>query len=153
MPYEKTIPVWLEAALAELGVHETPGFNCTARIAEYFKSCNAPPNDEIPWCSCSLNWVFESVYIKGTGSLVGRSWLMWGEICDPRLGAVVIFDRPEAPHTKDFMPAHVGLQLDEYGGWTTIIGGNQSNRFGVGRYPTKNILGRRWPKTLFNNGS
>ena len=144
MPYPKTIPQWLEIAFAELGVHETPGANSTARIAEYLKTCRLGPSDEIGWCSAFVNWVFCQCPIIGTNSGLARSWLMWGETCDPRLGAIVVLKRAAFAGS-----GHVGFQLDFHDGILYVLGGNQGDRVGVSRYLETDVLGYRWPKGKF----
>lgn len=146
MPYCKTIPFWLEIALAELGVHEILGSVSSDRINEYLKTCSLAPNDEIPWCSAFVNWVMAQTFIKGTNNGMARSWLTWGEVTEPRLGCIVVFSRPEGGATA----GHVGIQLDNSAGKVTVIGGNQNNRVGISQYLAATVLGYRWPKSLFN---
>ncbi len=146
MPYPKTIPYWLEIALAELGVHETAGPGSTARINEYLKTCSLAPSDEIPWCSAFMNWIFNQCAMDGTKSGLARSWLNWGEVTEPHIGSIVILTRPEAGPQA----GHVGFQIDQHDGFIYVLGGNQGDRVGVSRYLSAQVIGYRKPKTLFS---
>jgi uncharacterized protein (TIGR02594 family) len=130
-------------ARAELGVHETPGPESTARIVEYAKHTTLrAKSDDVPWCSSFANFVTDTAGFPGTGSAAARSWLKWGVKLDaPVLGCVVVLKRGKAP------AGHVTFcdHPDVSNGIVRCIGGNQGNAVKVSRFPVADVLGYRSP--------
>jgi uncharacterized protein (TIGR02594 family) len=130
----------LEIARGEIGVHETPGPESTARIIEYH-ACTSlrATKDEIAWCSSFVNWVMKRAGIKGTNSAAARSWLSWGVPCNPVPGCVVVLKRGTYPS------GHVGFFIERRspGGWVWVLGGNQSDQVKVSAYQEADVLGYR----------
>jgi hypothetical protein len=88
--------------------------------------------------------------IRGTGSLVARSWLRWGRAVDrhkaiPR-GAVLVLRRG-----KSSWQGHVCLCLQDRDGILTVIGGNQRDGVTIDRYRKAALIGARWPDTVGNS--
>lgn len=141
---------WLAIAQGEVGVKETPGPEHNPRIVEYFRESghSGIKDDETPWCSAFMNWVFAKAGIVGTGSLAARSWLKWGKpLSKPKPGAVVVFWRGNPRGWQ----GHVGLYLGEYAGYISVLGGNQGDSVKISKYPRSNLLGYRWPTTMGNS--
>ena len=86
-------PAWLAAAWAEFGVREIPGKDDAPEILRYFREAgdtNAE-TDATPWCAAFLGAMLKRGGQAGTGSLLARSYLAWGDALDtPRLGASVV---------------------------------------------------------------
>ena len=140
--FKTDVPLWLYIAVKEIGVAEIAGADSNPRINEYLKTVGMSPCDEIPWCAAFVNWTFKQAFMEGTNNAMARSYLSWGIRCNPRIGAVVVFDRPGAAPGS----GHVAFRLDESAGMVYVIGGNQGNRVGIGRYPANLVLGYYWPK-------
>src|SRR5690606_20718773 len=74
-------PPWMAVARAELGVKEKEGSADNPRIVEFLKTTTIGTpyneNDETPWCSAFVNWVFEKTGIAGTSSAAALSWRTW----------------------------------------------------------------------------
>lgn len=133
-------------AKAELGVHETPGPLATPRVIEYAQHTTLhATSDEVPWCSSFANFCVDSAGFKGTHSAAARSWLGWGvAINKPVLGCIVIFDRHDDSNPN---AAHVAVcdHPDISNGIIRVIGGNQSDKVSVARFPVSKVLGYRIP--------
>lgn len=133
-------PIWLTKALAELGVSEVRGGE-NPRIIEYHKATSLRAvEDEIPWCSSFVNWVFSRLNMQGTNSAAARSWLKWGDFLDvPKLGAVCVLSRGEPTQ------GHVGFWVGEVDGHVLLLGGNQGDKVQVDAYEKSRVLSYRWP--------
>lgn len=135
---------FLEIAMDELGVHETPGTDATARIVEYHSTTTLKAtSDEVAWCSSFANWVVKQSGEKGTGSAAARSWLDWGKpVMVPYPGCIVILERKTAdnPHS-----AHVAFYTcdDKDPAYIQAIGGNQGDKVRMSRFPKHQIIGYR----------
>jgi uncharacterized protein (TIGR02594 family) len=135
-------PVWLFVAEAERGVAEQRNGD-NPKIVEYHRSTllNAK-NDETPWCSSFVNWVFMKSGLERTKSAAARSWLNYGVSLEkPRLGAVVVISRGNS-----LWQGHVGFyygQKDKENFF--MLGGNQADKVSVQIFPNAKILGFRWP--------
>ena len=137
---------WLEWAIQELrnNVEEIPGDKHNLRILEYhLETSLKATTDEIPWCSSFLCSAFEETGIPSTRSAKARSWLKWGIGLDrPKEGSVTVLWR--GTH-DDGSRGHVGLYVGEEKNYIKLLGGNQSNKVCVKRYPKFQVLGYRWP--------
>lgn len=132
-------------ARAELGVHELPGADNSARVLEYLATCGKSSVfrlDATPWCSGFANFVTLGCDVPGTGKANARSWLTWGEPIDyPVMGCVVVFSRPPAPWS-----GHVAFyERTGDDGRIHVLGGNQNNRVSIAPYPKRRLLGYRVP--------
>ena len=138
------IPKHLEIAFGELGQAEVPGPGTNPRIALYLTGVGMAPSDEIPWCSAFVNAVIVRANHKGTNRANARSWLEWGVPTVPVLGAVCVLWRinPENPS------GHVGFYLDQDSYGVYLLGGNQSDKVCIRRYPLERVLGYRVPATM-----
>jgi uncharacterized protein (TIGR02594 family) len=145
-------PPWLKQAFADLGLQELPGAAARPRIVEMYAKAGHPEitSDEVAWCSAAVNaWMVES-NIRGTGSLVARSWLSWGRAVDRRKtiprGAVLVLRRG-----RSSWQGHVCLCLQDRDGILTVIGGNQKDGVTIDRYRKATLIGARWPDTVGNS--
>ncbi len=132
---------WLEVAKKELGVTEVAGVDHNERILEYQETTSVgTSDDETPWCSSFVNWCMKQAGIAGTGSALARSWLPWGhELNVPRLGCVVVFNRPPDPKQ-----GHVAFFLDTKDTDIEVLGGNQGDAVSIQKYPKARVLSYRW---------
>src|ERR1035437_524043 len=87
-----------DVAAAELGVHETPGPEATARIMEYDKHTTLKATDDsVPWRSSFANFVTDTAGFPGTHHANARSFLTWGVPLDvPVLGSIVVMKRGDS---------------------------------------------------------
>ena len=136
-------PPWVKEALGELGTEEVRGKKHNARIIKYHAATTLRAlDDETPWNSSFVNWVFAQIGIEGTKSAAARSWLRWGNKLDAlRGGCVAVFSRGNQPRA-----GHVGFVIDVTNDKVLLLGGNQGNRVSVSPYPVSKLLGCRWPK-------
>ena len=148
------LPPWLELARAEakVGRKEILGVQHNAQIVNYGEAVSLNiTDDEIPWCSNFINWLFMELDMERTASARARSWLEWGiPLCEPAMGCVVILKRgPGNQPGKDVIaaPGHVGLLTDMLEpDSVTLLGGNQSNQVCERTYSLDRVLDYRWPK-------
>ena len=135
-----------DVAIAELGVHETPGVDATARIVVYNAHTTLKAtSDEIAWCSSLANFVTDIAGFKGTHSAAARSWLDWGVKLDvPILGCIVVFERKDAANPN---AAHVAIcdHPDISNGIIRVVEGNANDCVKIGRHPITKVLGYRSP--------
>ncbi len=149
------VPLWLEIAYTQYGVTEIPGSESNTKIGEYLLSVGMEPDDEIPWCSGSLNWTMLQANIEGTNKANARSWLNWGIKLDkPRLGCVVILWRISRQSRFGHCGLLVGISVERWKGshgyyegvpYIYLLGGNQSNMYKVSKFPELRVLEYRWP--------
>jgi len=142
-PSQKYQYPWMEFAFQELGQSEVLGSKHNKRILEYHQATSLKATeDEIPWCSSFVNWVFLKCKMKRTNSASARSWLKWGiELEQPIEHCVVIFKRGNSD-----WQGHVGFYLGGHGtGLIRTLGGNQSDKVKISNYYETTVLGYRWP--------
>jgi len=112
-------------------------------------------HDSIPWCG-----LFVAVVAKRAGKplpanpLWARNWSHWGSLCQPELGAVLVFKRETG--------GHVGLYVGEDKQCFHVLGGNQGDKVCITRIEKDRLLGARCmykvkpanirPITLRNDG-
>lgn len=135
-------PNWLTIAEKELGIHETPGIENTARIVEYHQLTRLKAtDDETPWCSAFINWVMNRAGFEGTESAVAKSWLGWGvSLKVPAFGCVVVLSRGHK------WQGHVGFYIGSPSPDTIrVLGGNQGDKVSIQNFPKSLVLGYRWP--------
>ncbi|HEX8906170.1 MAG TPA: TIGR02594 family protein [Longimicrobiaceae bacterium] len=132
---------WYAIAWAERGVAEFDGPKDNPRIAEYQKATDlGETGDDIPWCSCFVNWVMKQAAQPRTKSAAARSWEHFGrEIDKPERGCIVVFTRGDATH------GHVSLFVSQEGDMLRVLGGNQGNRVQISKYPLARKLTYRMP--------
>lgn len=129
----------MEIATAEIGVKEIDGAGNNPRIIQYHTATALRAgSDSVPWCSSFVNWVLREAGVQGTGSAQARSFLKWGQECDPAPGCVVILKRGNPPN------GHVGFYVRHLGAdYIKVLGGNQSDCVKVSNYKVADVLGYR----------
>lgn len=139
-------------ALRFVGLAELPGAQHAAAIVAMMQLTDpGVHDDETPWCSGFVNYVAWLLGVARSKSLTARSWLAIGapiDLADARAGwDVVILKRnaDEPPATELRAPGHVGFfsSYDARANTVTVLGGNQSNRVGLQRFPVSRVLGVR----------
>lgn len=147
-----TDPLYLQNAFDDLGITEILGKRHNPRIVEMFHKAGFPGinDDETAWCAAALNaWVIEGG-LKGSGSLLARSFLKWGkplplEKNAPR-GSVAVFKRGSNP-----IYGHVAIVLEDKGGYITHIGGNQGNKVSISKTKRSELIGLRQAPSISNS--
>jgi len=133
-------PKYLELAWGELGTREIAGAEHNHRITAYHATTMGGESpDEVSWCSSFVNAMVTRGGVTGTNSKAARSWMTWGEDCEPEYGCVCVLWRVDPKSWQ----GHVGFLVGEDGGNVYMLGGNQSNRVRVSRYPKNRVLGYR----------
>lgn len=100
----------------------------------------------VPWCAAFVDSIVKASGEAGTGSLLARSFLKWGNpVKEPQRGDVVVIQRG----SRNGPLGHVGF-FDGYDkdGNVLVLGGNQNNKVSVAPFPPDSILGFRRPKSL-----
>lgn len=136
-------PPWLEQAWPEAGVREVAGPAANPRIRALFRDAGQPDvtSDETAWCAAFVGACLERAGVRGTRSLLARSYLAWGRPLDAfRLGAVAVLTRSADPKE-----GHVGFLVGETPTTVVLIGGNQSDRVTVEAFDRARLIGLRWP--------
>ena len=134
-------PAWLAHAWAELGQHETPGSETNPHIRAFFADAGQPEvsSDETAWCAAFLGACLQRAGIPPSGSLLARSYLTWGELTLPRLGAIAVFSRDGDPTL-----GHVAFLIGETPDAFLLLGGNQHDAVTVAPFPKSRLLSLRW---------
>lgn len=136
---------WLDAAWAEFGVRETPGSGNSARVLALFADAGAPQiqSDATAWCAAFVGAALKRSGLNGTGSLLARSYLKWGDVIDvPRVGAIAVLSRGNSA-----WQGHTAFYLGRDKSRVFLLGGNQNNAVNVAAFNAKRVLGYRWPKS------
>lgn len=133
--------------------HEVSGPKSNPKILEVYKAVDGLDNmelndDEIPWCSCFVNWCVQQAGGKGTRSAMARSWLNWGEKSDGQVGDIVVLKRGTSN-----VQGHVGFVVKKGLLSVDVIGGNQSNNVTVQSFSRTKVLGYRTSKDIKEQSS
>lgn len=143
-PFETTNLTWMKIARQEIGQKEIEGVQDNPRIVEYHKATDlGESDDETPWCSSFVNWVFMQCGMKRTKDAMARSWLNWGFPMDkPDYGCIVVFWRDNPEGYKGHVGFYTGVDSN---GDLLVLGGNQDNQVKIKAYSKNQVLGYRWP--------
>ncbi|MFT3734372.1 MAG: TIGR02594 family protein [Rhodocyclaceae bacterium] len=144
-------PFDIARAELALGVAEVPGPGSNPRILLYHSHTTLKAtSDEVAWCSAFMNYCVNMAGLVGTHSAGARSWhdKAWGRDVTnaPQPGDIVVFSR-----TGGGAPAgsgHVGFWVEADDASITVLGGNQSNRVRLQKYPKDGMLGTQKYKVL-----
>jgi uncharacterized protein (TIGR02594 family) len=92
------------------------------------------------WCAAFVNGALGATGQEGTGTLLARDFLNWGEeVKSPTKGDVVVFSRGNSS-----WQGHVGFYVGENeDGDIQVLGGNQSNKVSIQTYSRDDLLGFR----------
>lgn len=133
-------PPWLTIARGEMGIHETPGPESTARIIEYDKATTlAATSDEVPWCSAFVNFCMSQAGIVGTRSAAASSWAKWGAQVSPIVGAIGVIDWGGGKGHVTFIVGQAQF------GQLICLGGNQNDAVKLSAFPRGKFEAFRWP--------
>lgn len=136
-------PPWLQVARRELGVKERPGFNHNPRILQYHASTRLHgTTDEIPWCASFVGWCLETVGLTSTRSAAAASYRTYGQRCELKLGAIVVFGKADRDAAGT---GHVAFCVGVEGDEVLVLGGNQRNAVSIARRPRSAVVSVRWP--------
>lgn len=136
---------WLDDMLSSVGVREVAGDQAEARILGYFADVGHPEckSDEIAWCAARVGSALVNAGLPIPSvnvNLLARSYLTYGEACEPKPGAIVVF-----PRGNSSWQGHVGCVVEVKGDKVKYVAGNQSDMVGYGTSPINKALGFRWP--------
>lgn len=85
---------WVTIARLEVGQAEIPGPRHNPRILEYHRSTRLEASaDEVPWCAAFVGWCLERARLPSTRSALAMSYACYGVPCEPRPGAIAVWDR------------------------------------------------------------
>lgn len=128
-----------------LDVREVQGSANNPRIVMYHATAGGAAADEVAWCSSFVNYCVEQAGIPGTDSKWAMSWhdSGWGrDVTDaPAEGDIVVFRRREGNGQGPIAGGHVAFLVEDLGDGFRVLGGNQSNRVRISRYPRNGRLG------------
>ena len=134
-------PLYLKLAWGELDVAEVSGPADNPRIVAYHDTTQGggDVHDEVSWCSSFINAMVTRAGLVGTNSKAAISWMNWGEPCQLEYGCIAVSWRFIPDDWRSHVTIVVGYDADHYFG----LGGNQSNRVRVSRYPLNKLRGYR----------
>ena len=133
-------PRYLELAWGEMDTAEFPGADDNPKVVGYHASAGGKSPDAVPWCSSFVNAMVERAGLVGTGSKSARSWLGWGKSTNAVYGSICVLWRVDPQGWQ----GHVGILVGHDAENVYLLGGNQSNRVRVSRYPKSRVLEYRW---------
>ncbi|MEQ1578917.1 MAG: TIGR02594 family protein [Hyphomicrobium sp.] len=136
-------PKWLDEAWRELGQHEGPGAHDNPRILALYRDAGhgEVTHDETAWCAAFAGACLVRAGYAGSGSLMARSYLSFGEAAnESRTGAIAVLSRGGDPSL-----GHTGFLIGETDDAVILLGGNQGDAVSVAAFPRSRLLGLRWP--------
>lgn len=135
-----TNPVKL--AKAFVGASETQHAGAIGAFLKRAAGQNINPR-ETAWCAAFVNSVLGATGGKGTGSLMARSFLEWGEpVSKPAEGDIAVFKRGSSS-TQGHVGFYMGTVEKNGKQYIRVLGGNQSNGVNEKSYPADQLLGLR----------
>ena len=160
--------LWMERVAGEMGVAEIPGISSGKCVDTYHASLPPPDgkavHDETAWCSAFANWCIQNSGLKTQPPVdrSARSWMHWGEACEPTLGCIVVFrrrlstkeDKVQASWPKDKLIkqgsyGHIGFFCAKTEDRVWVCGGNQSPST---HYSEGEVCKKRYPLDSDNYG-
>lgn len=143
---EVTRPLWLQAGLSFLGLHEGVGAANNPIILDWAKEeggdiAKEYTADEIPWCSLACGHFMTLAGLKGTGTLWALDWAgKWPSVklAGPAVGAVAPMKRAGGGHVTII----VGRDQN---GHLLGLGGNQHDAVTIAAFPKDRPVGFWWP--------
>lgn len=133
--------------LSHYGLSEIDGPSNNPHIIEFFHDIGYEwvKDENVAWCSASLNYFAKQNGYERSGKLDARSWLKVGEtVTEPQVGDVVVFWR----NKPDGWEGHVALYINSNDKLIWCLGGNQGNSLSVSAYPKNRLLGYRRLKKI-----
>ena len=122
-------PPWITKAKEFIGIDEDED---EEQVLEFARQAGVPiQSSETPWCAAFVGGVLAMCGLANTGTLRARDYANWGQSCEERVGAVVVYK------------SHVGF-VPEKG---KVLGGNQSDGVNTGEQRWYgNPIAYRWPE-------
>ena len=144
---EGTLKTAHDLARLEIGTVEW-GDGSNPKVVAYFRDAGHPEvvNDETAWCAAFVGAMLYRAGIKGTGSLLARSYLKWGDavsIKDIRQGDIGII-----PRGGSTWQGHVFFIDKIANGKVYALGGNQRDAVNIQTYPVASLIGVRRATSL-----
>jgi uncharacterized protein (TIGR02594 family) len=128
-------------AMGQLGLKES-----NPALTQYLAKANPKLDPSItPWCAGYVGSVLNASGMKGTGSLMAKSYLKYGNPTNnPTQGDIVVLNRGSDPRY-----GHVGFveSIDYNKGVVNVLGGNQGNSVSIKSFPLGQVAGFRQPPT------
>ena len=144
MPPQSDEPAWLTIARREVGVRERFGAAHNTRILQYHAATRLhAAADEVPWCAAFVCWCLESAGVASTRSALASSYAKYGQPCDLKDGAIVVFGKAD---TDAGGTGHVAFCVGMEGDDVLVLGGNQHNSVSIAKRPKSRIVAIRWPE-------
>lgn len=143
-------PLWLEAGIKLINVHEGVGAKDNQVIIDWAKEeggdiAKEYTHDSIPWCALFANHCLTSVGVKGTGTLWALDFAgNWPSIklAGPAVGAF-------APMTRSGGGHIIQVVGRDQSGNIMGLGGNQSDQVSIVPFPVSRLNhGFWWPKSV-----
>lgn len=134
-------PIWITHAKTFIGLAEGSGEKDNPKVVAFYAKAGHPEikHDSVPWCAAYVGGVLVDVKIKPTGTLWALDYSKWGIKLDkPAVGAIATKKRNGGGHVFFI----VGWDKDYVWG----LGGNQSDKVCVVRYPRSVVFSYTWPK-------
>jgi uncharacterized protein (TIGR02594 family) len=141
-------PLWLEAGIKLIGVHEGVGAKDNPDIIDWAKEeggdiAKEYTHDSVPWCALFANHCLSSVGVKGTGTLWALDFAgNWPavKLIGPAVGAFAPMLRSGGGHIIQI------VGRDQHGN-IMGLGGNQSDQVSIVPFPVSRLnKGFWWPK-------
>jgi len=136
---KESAPTMLVKGLELYGTTETAGNVNNPVILSWAAECGLPSYnaDSIPWCGLFIAVVAKRCFKKiPANALWARSWLAFGDMCDPELGCVLVFSREGGG-------GHVGLYVGQDSDCYHVLGGNQGDKVSITRIKKDRLIGSR----------
>lgn len=139
---------WMHYAQGEIGLCAVPGPGSHARIMQYYHDVlqgqlpSGSLGDHVPWCAAFVGSMLYRSGNAGSGSLLARSYLLWGEPSDPLFGSVAVLPRGKS------WQGHVGFVHRVRDGSVQLLGGNQNSCVSLKWFPLNRALGFRAPNRV-----
>lgn len=94
------------------------------------------------WCAGFVNAVLRQAGLKGTNSVMARSFLHWGTSTNtPVQGDIVVFR--DLTQSRDPAHGHVGFYMYREGDYIMTLGGNEDKQVKIKGYPVSYVIGYR----------
>lgn len=140
-------PAWFQAALHEIGFHET-GNN--GGLDRYIALAHCGANGD-PWCAIFANAMLEQSGVAGTRSASSQSFRShpgFVQLQGPAPGAIAVYWRG----TPDSGLGHVGFYRGEDAARVWTLGGNENDMVQIEALPKQSasfgLIGYWWPKSV-----
>ena len=135
-------PPWLSAAQGYVGTKEVPGSGDNAVILKWMPYSGLDEtwwHDKTAWCAIFCSGMLEEAGYRSSRNAMARSYMRFGERCEPKPGAIMVMPRGKPPS------GHVGFVERVSGKYVHTIEGNVSDQVLRKKRRISYALGYRWP--------